>query len=201
MIRVNLLPIREILRKRDLKRFIVHVAIGGAVAIALMIGSYWYYDKELTQMQTKVSEMKKERDQLSEKTKELLSLKQEEIRLKNQVEQNRKLVEKKESIALLLEAVSLAIPDEVWLEKLEKQPNKSFRLDGKSKDNKSVMTFVEQLRNIKANFTEKKPFLESGANEQEPFLENVKLAKLEAASPANESAESEMTFSIEGMIR
>ncbi|MGB9616250.1 MAG: PilN domain-containing protein [Desulfomonilaceae bacterium] len=201
MIRVNLLPVREILRKRDLKRFIVHAALGGAITIVLMIGSYWFYDRELTQMQTKVADMKKERDQLSEQTKQLLSLKQEEIRLKNQVEQNRKLVEKKESIALLLEAVSLAIPDEVWLEKLEKQPNKSFRLDGKSKDNKSVMTFVEQLRNIKANFTERKPFMENGAGQQEPFLENVKLAKLEAAPAANESAESDITFSIEGTIR
>ncbi len=201
MIRVNLLPIREILRKRDLKRFIVHAALGGAVTVALMIGSYWFYDRELTQMETKVSEMKKERDQLSEKTKQLLSLKQEEIRLKNQVEQNRKLVEKKESIALLLEAVSLAIPDEVWLEKLEKQPNKSFRLDGKSKDNKSVMTFVEQLRNIRANFTEKKPFPESGSNEQERFLANIKLAKLEAAPGASESVESEISFSIEGTIK
>ncbi len=201
MIRVNLLPVREILRKRDLKRFIVHAALGAAITIVLMIGSYWFYDRELTQMQNKVADMKKERDQLSEQTKQLLSLKQEEIRLKNQVEQNRKLVEKKESIALLLEAVSLAIPDEVWLEKLEKQPNKSFRLDGKSKDNKSVMTFVEQLRNIKANFTEKKPFMENGAGQQEPFLENVKLAKLEAAPAANESTESDITFSIEGTIR
>jgi len=201
MIRVNLIPIREYLRKRDLKRFIIQAAFGAAITIVLMIGSYWYYDRELSLMQVKLSGMKKERDQLSEKTKQLLSLKQEEIRLKNQVEQSRKLVEKKESIALLLEAVSLAIPDEVWLEKLEKQPNRNFRLDGKGKDNRSVMTFVEQLRNIKADFTEKQPFINEEHAAQEAFLDIVKLAKLEANQGANEAADSEVTFSIEGTIK
>ncbi len=201
MIRVNLLPVRENLRKRELKLFIVQAILGAAVTVALMIGAYWYYDHELSLMQRKLSSLKKERDELSEQTKQLFSLIQEEKRLKTQVEQNRKLVEKKESIALFLEAVSLAIPDEVWLEKLEKLPNRNFRLDGKSKDNKPVLTFVEQLQNIRADFTEKQPFLDKERPEQEAFLEKAKLVKLEASQVASESAEPEVNFSIEGTIR
>lgn len=201
MIRVNLLPIRETLRKQDLKRFIVHAAIGAVVTIMLMIGSYWYYDRELSLMQTRLAGIKKERDQLSEKTKQLFSLIQEDKRLKDQVTQIRKLVERKESIALLLEAVSLAIPDDVWLEKLEKQPNRFFRLEGKSKNNKSVMTFVDQLRNVKQDFTEKHPFLDKEDPAKDTLLNEIKLVKLEAAQSADESGDSLVVFSVEGIMK
>ena len=201
MIRVNLLPIRETLRKQDLKRFIVHAVIGAVVTIMLMIGSYWYYDRELSLMQTRLAGIKKERDQLSEKTKQLFSLIQEDKRLKDQVTQIRKLVERKESIALLLEAVSLAIPDDVWLEKLEKQPNRFFRLEGKSKNNKSVMTFVDQLRNVKQDFTEKHPFLDKEDPAKDTLLNEIKLVKLEAAQSADESGDSLVVFSVEGIMK
>lgn len=196
-----MLPIRETLRKQDLKRFIVHAVIGAVVTIMLMIGSYWYYDRELSLMQTRLAGIKKERDQLSEKTKQLFSLIQEDKRLKDQVTQIRKLVERKESIALLLEAVSLAIPDDVWLEKLEKQPNRFFRLEGKSKNNKSVMTFVDQLRNVKQDFTEKHPFLDKEDPAKDTLLNEIKLVKLEAAQSADESGDSLVVFSVEGIMK
>lgn len=189
MIRINLLPIREILRKKDLKQFIKDSILGAGMTIVLMIAAYFYYDMDFQYLQSQVGSEKKKREELAEKNKQLIPLKNEELRLKRQVEESRRLVERKESIALLLEAVSTTIPDEVWLDQLEKHQNQEFFFRGKAKDNKSVMKFVEDLKSIKLK------------NEESVLFGDVKLRELSAVQGPQEGGEQTMMFTIAGSMK
>jgi Tfp pilus assembly protein PilN len=189
VIRINLLPIREILRKKDLKLFIKDCILGAGMTLILMIGAYFYFDWDYQYLQGQVATEKKKRDELVEKNKQLIPLKNEELRLKRQVEESRKLVERKESIALLLEAVSITIPDEVWLDQLEKHQNQEFLFRGKGKDNKSVMKFLEDLKSIKVK------------DDETAFFSEVKLKELSAAQGVQESGDQAMVFHIAGILK
>jgi len=189
VIRINLLPIREILRKKDLNQFIKDAILGAGMTLILMIGAYFYYDMDYQYMQSQLVSEKKKRDELAEKNKQLIPLKNEELRLKRQVEESRRLVERKESIVLMLEAISITIPDQVWLDQLERYQNHEFFLRGKGKDNKSVMKFVEDLKSIKLKDDESVLFVD------------VKLRELSAASGPQEGGEQTMMFTIAGTMK
>lgn len=201
MVRINLLPIRDILRKRDLKRFIVLSCIALSATVGIMVFWYLTLNAKLSALGQDHSALQKRLEQLTERNKEITSLTKEEGQLKKQLNEIRKLVQNRDSFARIMEAISLTIPEDVWLESLEKTPNRNFTLVGKSLDNSSVTSFVEKLQTIRIDFTQKSLHQDPGETSQQTFFADVDFKGFEAATGGAETAKGTINFKIVGRLR
>jgi Tfp pilus assembly protein PilN len=198
MVRINLQPIRALLRRRELKQFIV-IAVGTlASAIIIMLAAYFYVDWTISSLQQKATGLKTKLAELKKKNQEIEDLKNEITRLQKQVDTIQKLTKKRDSPAPFLGAVSLAVPDEIWIRSLNKQAQ-SFSLDGTGTDNTVVVNFVYQLQRIRQGFTVKRPYVDKNNPDDQTFFSNVQLMRIVAATkPGGLEA---VSFQITGSIR
>jgi type IV pilus assembly protein PilN len=198
MVRINLLPIRGILRRRELKQFIIIAASALALALLVMVSVYLYTDWVIADLRTKEAKLQAELKALQEKNKRLAELENEIIRLQKQVDTIQKLTKTRDTPAPFLGAVSLAVPDEVWIASLTKQGH-SFSLEGTGADNTVVVNFVYQLQRIKKGFSKAKPFIDKANKEDQTFFSDVKL--LSIVSQSKPGGLASVQFRITGTIR
>jgi len=199
MVRINLLPIREILRKREFKQFglfaiaaVVCVIVVAAIAYLYLSWTISGLQKEQTGLQTKLN-------QLKQKNKEIEELKTRITRLQMQVETIERLTKTRDTPAPFLAALALAIPDEVWVTTIAKS-GRGFALDGTGVDNTAVVHFVERLQKIKQGFTARQPFLNPANPGEKSFFSDVNLVQVLAASGAGTGLGT-MSFKVTGNIR
>ena len=201
MVRINLLPIREILRKRELKQFALFAGAAVASVIVLTIVAYLYLSWTISAYQTKHTNLQKELNQLKQKNKEIEDLKNRITRLQKQVDTIERLTKTRDSPAPFMAALSMAIPDEVWVATITKS-GKSFALDGTGVDNTAVVHFVEKLQKIRQGFTAKQPFINPANPKDMSFFSDVNLVQVLAASGTSAaSGLGTMSFKITGSIR
>jgi len=197
MVRINLLPIRDILRKRELKQFVLLVGVALAATFGLMAVTYLYFSMQVSNLEQERKTQQTALNQLKEKNKEITTLKNEITRLQKQVDTIQKLTKTRDTPAPFMSAVSLAIPEEVWLAGITKT-GRSFTLDGTGLDNTVVVNFVERLQKVKQGFTETNPWLDPNNKKDQSFFSDVKLVQIVQASQTGLSA---MKFKIVGHIR
>lgn len=198
MVRINLLPIRALLRRRELKQFVIIAISTVASAVLVMLAAYFYVDWTISSLQKQAASLNTKLADLKKKNKEIEELKNEITRLERQVDTIRDLTKKRDSPAPFLGAVSLAVPDEVWISSLNKQ-GPSFSLDGTGTDNTVVVNFVYQLQRIRQNFSVKQPYVDANNPDEKSFFSNVQLMRIVAASkPGGLEA---VSFQITGTIR
>jgi len=201
MVRINLLPIREILRKRELKQFALFAGAAVASAIALTIVAYLYLSWTISAYQTRQSSLQKELNQLKQKNKEIEDLKHRITRLQKQVDTIERLTKTRDTPAPFMAAVSAAIPDEVWVTTITKSGN-SFAVDGTGVDNTAVVHFVERLQKVRQGFTAKQPFINPANPKDRSFFSDVSLVQVLAVSGASASPGlGTMSFKITGSVR
>jgi type IV pilus assembly protein PilN len=201
MVRINLLPIREILRKRELKQFGLFAGAAVASAIALTIVAYLYLSWTISAYQTKQANLQKELNQLKQKNKEIEDLKNRITRLQKQVDTIERLTKTRDTPAPFMAALSMAIPDEVWVATITKS-GRSFALDGTGVDNTAVVHFVERLQKIRQGFTAKQPFIDPANPKDKSFFSDVNLVQVLAASGAGSGPGlGTMSFKITGSVR
>ncbi|MBI5572767.1 MAG: PilN domain-containing protein [Desulfomonile tiedjei] len=198
MVRINLLPIRGILRRRELKQFIIIAASALGLAVLVMVGCYLYLDWWTTDLQTKQTQLQGKLNALKEKNKKIGELLNEITRLQKQVDTIQKLTKTRDTPAPFLGAVSVATPDEVWISGLIKQ-GQSFSLDGTGADNTVVVNFVHQLQRVKKGFSKAKPFIDKANKEDQTFFSDVKLIQIVSQSKPGGLAS--VQFKITGTIR
>ena len=198
MVRINLLPIRGILRRRELKQFIIIAASALALAVLIMVGSYLYFDWVTTGLQTKQRQLQAQLNDLKQKNQKIGELLNEITRLQKQVDTIQKLTKTRDTPAPFLGAVSLAVPDEVWISGLTKQ-GQSFSVDGTGADNTVVVNFVYQLQRIKKGFSKAKPYIDKANKEDQTFFSDVKL--LSIVSQTKPGGLASVQFKITGTIR
>lgn len=177
MVRINLLPIRDILRKRELKNFAFVAAGIVAVAVAAMVVVYLGFSWKISALEDKRQAEKQKLEELQRKNKEINNLKLEIARLQKQVDTIEKLTKTRDSPAPFMAAVSAAIPDAVWISSMSKQ-GRNFAIQGTGIDNKTVVDFVEQLRRVRLDFEEKNPWIDPSNKEHKTFFRNVKLVQI-----------------------
>lgn len=201
MVRINLLPIREILRKRYLKKFIVFSCAAFAVIVGIM--ALWYYAMtlKLSRLAEQRTALGKEQAALAEKNKAIDALVAKEGQLKRRLEEFRRLIEDRDSVAHLMSAISQSIPEDVWLDSFEKTRNSEFALIGRGLDNNSIMAFVDKLQTLKRNFSQVGGTQNSPKKDEETFFAEVKLDKLGAAADAKDEGKGTANFKIVGRIR
>jgi type IV pilus assembly protein PilN len=202
MVRINLLPIRQRLRRRELIQFGIFSAAVLAGAFLIMAGCWLYMDWVLTGLKNDEARLRVELDKLIAANKEIEKLKQEITRLQKQVATIKDLTQKRDNPAKFLSAVSMAIPDEVWVDNISKT-GRSFSLNGTGVDNTLVVNFVQRLQDIKKDFSKRNPWRNKDDPNDEPFFTDVKLLQIvaQAQSGSGGSGLGVMQFKIVGNLK
>jgi type IV pilus assembly protein PilN len=198
MVRVNLLPIREILRRRELKQFLLLAAVIMVSTVGIMACAYVFFTWKISALEASQKSHQKELDQLKEKNREIEDLKNRIAQRQRQVDTIERLTKIRDTPAPFMAAVSLAIPDEVWLNSITKTgPN--FSLDGIGVDNTVVVNFVQRLQSLKQGFTLKQPWVNPAVPTDKSFFTDVKL--LQIVATGGTAGLGTMSFKIVGNIR
>jgi type IV pilus assembly protein PilN len=180
MVRINLLPIRETLRKREVKQFGLLVGIILLSAVGLAALSWTFFSYRVSSLQQDQQAQQKKLDQLKEKNKEIEALRNEITRLTKQVDTIERLTKIRDTPAPFMRALSICMPDEVWLSAISKT-GRNFTLDGTGIDNTVVVNFVERLQKIRQGFTDKQPWVDPKKKDERSYFANVKLVQIVAA--------------------
>jgi len=199
MVRVNLLPIRDILRKRELKQFIM-VAVSALVAvIAICALTYVIFSIKEANLEAERRSQQQKLEKLKEKNKEITELRNEITRLQKQVDTILKLTKIRDTPAPFMAALSLAIPDAVWVKTITKT-HKNFTLAGTGVDNTVVVNFVERLQKLRQDFTPQQPWLDPKDKKEKSFFSEVKLVSI-VASRGEKAGLDTVGFQITGHLR
>jgi type IV pilus assembly protein PilN len=195
MVRINLLPIRTILRKRELKDFGIRAGAILVAVVAVIGVVYYMYSSNIAQLQAKQRNLKAELAKLKKQNEEINKLEKEIADLKTQVKTIKKLTSERDTPAPFMAALALAIPDEVWLRTIDKTKN-SFSLDGYGVDNTVVVDFVRNLQQIRKDFSLDQPYIADDSEER--FFTGAKLVSIVSEKSAGSGA---MGFKIVGSVR
>ena len=144
MILINLLPHREMARKRARQAFNVSL-VGSLVAGAVIAGAvYLWYQSQIEQQQARNTFLTSEIGKLDEQIKEVATLQDEIAALKARQEAVENLqADRNMPVHLLNEAVR-QLPDGMYLTKI-KQDNQNVLIEGVAQSNERVS---ELLRNL-----------------------------------------------------
>ncbi|MBM2803774.1 MAG: hypothetical protein HW419_1667 [Deltaproteobacteria bacterium] len=144
MIRINLLPFKqlqaEVTRRREL--FIGAVVL--ALAALMLAGAYFYQSYQMSQLETELAGLRSEIQALDTKIKEVgdLQNKIKDLRGKNKIIAD--LNQKKSGPVLVMENLANATPPTLWLKDL-KESGGSLTINGLAVDNKTVADFITGL--------------------------------------------------------
>jgi len=144
MIRINLLPVKalqaEVTRRREM--IVGGVALGAV--LLLLAGSYFYQAHELSGLQAELASLRAELQALNVKVKEVgdLQNKIKDLRSKNKIIEN--LNRKKSGPVLVMESLSSATPNSVWLTDLKESAG-SVTMNGLAVDNQSIADFMKTI--------------------------------------------------------
>ena len=147
MILINLLPHREMARKRARQMF--NASLGAAAVLGLLIGGgvYLWYQNAISNQQDRNAFLTSEIKKLDEEIKEIASLQQEIAALKARQEAVENLqADRNLPVHLMNEAVR-QLPDGVYLKSI-KQENRNVLFKGLAQSNERVS---ELLRNLSRN--------------------------------------------------
>ena len=147
MVRINLLPVRETLRGRELKQlgFVVAGVLAAVVAVALV--TYFVLSGNVGSLKAEQATLQKKLNELMSKNAEINAAKAEIDRLLKQLATVNRLTQVRETPAPFMAAVAKAIPDEVWLTSLS-ETQKGFTITGEGVDNTVVVNFVQRLQQV-----------------------------------------------------
>jgi len=144
MIRINLLPVKalraEVTRRREI---VIGAVVLGAV-LALLIGTHIYQALELSGLQSELASLRADLQALNVKIKEVgdLQNKIKDLRSKNKIIEN--LNKKKSGPVLVMENLSSATPNSLWLTDL-RESSGSVTMNGLAVDNQTIADFMKAI--------------------------------------------------------
>lgn len=195
MVRINLLPVREILRKRELKQFAIAAAAIMVVAVLGMVGTYWWLSTRISDLQAQKASEQRKLAELQKQNERINKLKAEIATLERQRDTIKQLTQSRDTPAGFMVALASAVPDEVWLTKIDKS-GKTFSLQGQGLDNTVVVKFVENLQKVKKDAVLKRQGLPAPQPPNQPFFSSVKLVQTVRGG----SGPGEIQFGITGTL-
>jgi len=148
MIRINLLPVKELeaesVRRREL-------TIGGAalaLAFLVMGGVYFFQWREHSRLENELTDLRSEIQALNVKVKEVgdLQNKIKDLRGKNKIFED--LSKQRVGPVRVLETLSLATPTSLWLTELRENRG-NVVINGLAMDNQIIAEFMRALANSK----------------------------------------------------
>jgi len=144
MIRINLLPYRAALRRRQVAQ---HLAIGGGVVVLcllLLAGWHLVQQGKADALREELAALKQQNRAIEHKIGEIKNIE----KLRREVESKLKLVDRLQGgrfrVLTGLYEIAHRIPDDVWLLALEDR-GREIQLSGRAENNKAVAVFMRRL--------------------------------------------------------
>ena len=144
MIRINLLPVREIKAEVGRRRDLAVAGVTMGLAVLVLVGLYFYQSYRLANLDNELVGLRKEIEALDLKVKEVgdLQNKVKEVKSKYQVIDD--LGKKKIGPVRVMESLASATPRSLWLTEF-KESNGSIMMNGFAIDNQTVADFLKTL--------------------------------------------------------
>lgn len=156
MPRINLLPWREVERKRKRQEF--GTAAGAVVVLAILTGFVlrWQYGSIIDNQNERNQYLKTEIAQVDQQIVEILDLEQQKQRLQSRIQVIEQLQRSRPEVVHLFDQMVRLLPDGVYLTSI-KQTDRRIQIKGVAESSTRVSTF---MKNIDASEWLRDPFLE-----------------------------------------
>lgn len=160
MIKINLLPdSRPVKKKRGVTALggagrLNLILLGGALGLAALVVlvQWWLLSSQIKELDEKIRKDQLEVARLESVLKEVKDFEDKKARLQKKVDLINQLKQNQKGPVRLMDEVSSALPDLLWLDKMEYKGN-VIAFDGKALNPTAVGYFIENLRKVR-NFQE-----------------------------------------------
>jgi type IV pilus assembly protein PilN len=155
MIRINLLAeAKPVKKKRGVAALgtggrLNTVLIGGAIGLAVVVGfiHWWVLTAQIKAQEEKIRVAQVEVTRLESVLKEVKEYEAKKARVQRKVDLINQLKQNQRGPVRLMDEVSKALPDLVWLERMECRGN-IIAIDGKAFNPPAVANFLENLKRV-----------------------------------------------------
>ena len=161
MIKINLLPKERRGRSTPVGRPIIYVAVGCLVVLGGMFTGWWWLNGQVRDLQQGIAQKRMELERYKNEIKKVEQYQAEKKRLEERLRVVAKLATEQEGPVRLLDQLSRALPEEVWLTGMTKTREKLV-LQGYAFSNFGIANFMTELgklqpalHNVELTFSEK----------------------------------------------
>ena len=144
MIRINLLPYRELRRKAQIKRDGIGAAVFLLIVGGLLGAAYFHLQEVEKRQQARVDYMRTAMDKIKDKLDEVNELESKREALTKKLEVVKDLQSGRELSMRILETLGQAVPEDVSLASME-QSDSGIQLAGDARNNSAVSSFMRRL--------------------------------------------------------
>jgi len=145
MIRINLLPFREVRKKENIRRQISIFALSVVLLISVMVYAFIMLNNKVKALETQKQGIKKELTKYKDTTKKIKDIKKKISEMQTKLDVIRTLERNKQGPVRLLDEIAMAVPkDKLWLNSL-KETKGVLLLEGTAMDNETVAFFMTAL--------------------------------------------------------
>ncbi len=144
MIRVNLLPHRELRRKAQLKRDGIGAALFLVIVVGVLTSAFLYLKQEVRNSQQRVAYMQDALADTKKKLDEVSQLEKKRQKLLEKIRVIKKLQEGRDLSVRIFQALGHAVPEEVSLRSV-RQNKAGLQLKGVAKSNTEISSLMRRL--------------------------------------------------------
>jgi len=146
MVKINLLPWRDELRKKKQQEFVSGIGLGVLVTCLIMLIVYMYVESLKEYQGQRNSMIKNEIAVLDKKIQEIKDIEDKKNKLLTKIEVIQKLQESRPEVVHLFDELAKITPEGIYLSKLS-QSGGNLTLEGKAESNARVSAFMRAIDN------------------------------------------------------
>lgn len=144
MIRINLLPYREVRRKVQLKRDGIGAAVFLVIVGGLLTAAYFHLQRVEERHKARVDYMETALAQIKDKLAEVNQIEDKRDDLIKKLKKIKELQSGRGLPVRILQTLGQAVPEDVSLASMQQKP-KGLQLEGKARSNSAVSSFMRRL--------------------------------------------------------
>lgn len=146
MLRINLLPVRQLKKRAKAKRQIGGMLFLFIAVLAMLTAGGWYQAQNIKDLRGKIAELEKVKKSYSPTLKKIAKLKKSREEFERKTSIIKKLKQDSSLTVRVLDEVAKKVDNKrMWLLTLQ-QENTSLRLSGIALDNRTIAQFMDNLK-------------------------------------------------------
>lgn len=144
MIRINLLPVREITAEFGRRQEIALATVVLGLTVVVLAGAYWLQVLRIASLTAELTSVRKEVEALNAKAKGVQDVERRIAELKNKLKIIDDLNKNKTGPVRIMESLSSATPARLWLTQF-REAGGNVTIDGLAVDNQTIAEFLRAL--------------------------------------------------------
>ena len=144
MIRINLLPYREVIRREQLRILGLWMAVCLVMLVVAYYGVYWWFDKRLGDQQQRVEYLKQEIVKLDDQIKTIADIKEKRQTMLDRLDIVEKLQGQRGAVVKVFNELAARTPVGAYFSKIEQSSN-DFLLEGYADSNGQISELMRAL--------------------------------------------------------